>query len=215
MENQSSNTTSGFFVFEGVEGSGKSTLIEATLEYYNNSGIPTIKTREPGGTGLGKAIRETLLNQNNQFPISPLAELLMFFSDRAQHLNEVILPSLSNNQLVLCDRFTYSTIAYQVYGRGLERRIVDELSQAVLANFSPTGVILLDIDPIEALKRAKSRSEFDRFESEDLAFHNRIRKGYLDLANEMSELFIVLDSNKPTSELLIRVIDFINKKSHE
>ena len=128
-------------------------------------------------------------------------ELMLFFADRAQHINEIIIPTLNRGDLLICDRYYYSTLAYQHYGRGIDRTIIDKLIQLVVGPTQPDLVILVDIDPSLALKRAKSRASLDRIEKEDLAFHTRIREGFLQLAKEESKRFLVLDGTLSESEL--------------
>lgn len=201
-----------FFVFEGVEGSGKSTLIDSVLNSFSKSS-QVIKTREPGGTNLGTKIREVLLHSSkNETPISPISELLLFYADRAQHINEVIKPAINQNKIVLCDRYVYSTIAYQVYARGIDRQIINSLNNLVVKDTIPSGVILLDIDPEISMLRVKSRGEADRFEKEKISFHQKIRQGYLELAQELPNLFLVLDANQSPNILLDLTIDFIKDR---
>ncbi len=205
----------GLFVFEGVEGSGKTTLIEAVQHALTTKKIPTSRTREPGGSNLGTKIRELLLESSEQnTKIAPLSELLLFCADRSQHLTEVIKPLIQQKTLVLCDRFIYSTIAYQVYGRGIDPKLVNSLNEIVLSGFKPNGVILLDIDPSLSFKRVSARGAKDRFEKEDESFHQKIRKGYLEIAKANKDLFLVLDANKTTEELSELTLKFISERAY-
>jgi dTMP kinase len=209
------NSNGTFFCFEGIEGAGKSTLINSVHRALQNENIATLLTREPGGTTLGKEIREILLNSSQSTSISPLAELLLFFADRAQHLSEVIIPALSDEKTVLCDRFIYSTIAYQCFGRGLDRAPVKTLIDLTLGSIRPHGVILLDL-PVEAgLQRASKRSTPDRFEKENISFHSRIREGFLAQAKENPDLFLVLDAEKDPDTLRDTTIKFIESKTRQ
>ncbi len=210
-EKSSLKQTGAFFCFEGIEGAGKSTLISLVANLLRDSNIPSILTREPGGTELGKKIREILL-QSTDTHIAPITELLLFFADRAQHLNEKILPAVQEKQVVLSDRFYYSTIAYQCFGRGLSRNVVDSLIEISLDSFKPDGIILVDLPVMTGLERASKRSALDRFEKEDTQFHERIRKGFLDLAKENKERFLVLDGTKSPKTLANLSFQFITHK---
>ena len=203
----------GFFVLEGVEGSGKSTLIKSLYAALESLDHKVILTREPGGTQLGIKIREILL-QDKTSKTSPISELLLFYADRAQHLEEVIKPSIDENKIILCDRFIYSTIAYQCFGRGLEISLIKSLNKLVVSDHTPQGVILLDIDPNISLQRVKKRGEVDNFEKENLEFHQRIRRGYLELSKEFPEIFFVIDANKSPEEILKLALEFITTKLH-
>lgn len=206
---------SGLFIFEGVEGSGKTTLIDSVHLALAKKNFTSIKTREPGGTNLGKKIRELLLESNAECTnISPLAELLLFCADRSQHITEILKPSLAQKNFILCDRFIYSTIAYQVYGRGLDAKLIESLNKIVLENFKPNGVILLDIDPALSFKRVAIRGAKDRFENEDQIFHQKIRNGYLEIAKANRDLFIVLDANQSTEELTKLTLKFISERAN-
>ena len=165
-----------FISFEGVEGSGKSTQIKLLAHYFNNHDIEFIETLEPGGTGLGLELRHMLLSGKHKLT-HPLTELLLFSADRCEHINQIIKPALESGKTVICDRYIDSTYAYQVGGRRLSFELIDNLINQLV--IKPDITILLDFDPKEGLKRAKKRAEMDRFEQEDLHFHNRVRQGYL------------------------------------
>lgn len=211
MNNDIKNTGS-FFCFEGIEGAGKSTLISLVSDQINSKGLETTITREPGGTSLGLKIRELLL-YNSDIKIDSTAELLLFFADRVQHVKEVILPEITNGKVVLSDRFYYSTIAYQCFGRGLSRKIVDSLIQISLNSLKPHGVIILDLPVSVGLQRASKRAALDRFEVEKIDFHERIRNGFLELAKEDPERFLVLDATQTPDELTKQCVSFIEAKS--
>ncbi|HMO16866.1 MAG TPA: dTMP kinase [Oligoflexia bacterium] len=207
-----------FFCIEGIEGSGKSSLITALGKTLADNRFCTVITREPGGTIIGQSIRNLLLANNSKVKMSTLTELLLFFADRSQHLEEIILPSLKSGKTVLCDRYIYSTLAYQCYGRGLPRYHVDTMIDILknyhseIASILPLGVILIDIDPETGLKRALNRASLDRFESEAITFHQNIRNGFLELAKEDKERFLILDGEKPLSELCYEAYQFICNK---
>lgn len=188
-----------FIAFEGIEGCGKTTQIKMAGEYLAAQGFECLTTDEPGGTPLGKRIREMLLNIG-PYAISPRTELLLFVAARVQHVQDVILPALKQGKWVLCDRFIDATLAYQGFGRGLDRKIISELHAFSSNSLTPTLTILLDM-PVEAgLGRALGRiarlqgvDREDRFEREDLAFHQRVRDGYLALAAEHPARYRIID----------------------
>jgi len=188
-----------FITFEGIEGSGKSTQISRLLQYLTNSGRPATLTREPGGTPIGDQVRKVLLNPANKL-LDPTAELLLYAASRAQHLCEVIRPALDAGRIVLCDRFSDATLAYQGYGRGLSIATIRELDQIVTAGLRPRLTVLLDIDAATGVGRARGRNTAQglhgeaRFENEELAFHNRVRAGYLDLAKQESARIRIVDA---------------------
>ncbi|RAP36131.1 dTMP kinase [Candidatus Marinamargulisbacteria bacterium SCGC AAA071-K20] len=170
-----------FITFEGVEGCGKSTqssLLKGALE---KDGKSVILTREPGGTDIGVEIRNIILHSTIDFT-HEYSELLLFYVDRLEHVKRVIEPALKEGKIVLCDRYIDSTIAYQVFGRGMSRDVVDRLSSIV--NLTPDKTILFDLNVEEGIRRAKKRADLDRFEKEELAFHERVREGYLDQAQK-------------------------------
>ncbi len=171
-------------VFEGVEGCGKTTQLQQThlwlQDTFANKKIVT--TREPGDTELGLGLRQLLLSLKNQQPIYPSAELLLYAADRAQHVQEVLMPHLARETIVLCDRYTDSTIAYQGYGRGLSRSIIDELNFFATNGLESNLTIWLDVDVEVSLARTRLRGTTDRIEQADLAFHQRVQDGYNQLA---------------------------------
>lgn len=179
-----------FITFEGGEGSGKTTQIRLAAEWLKGCGIPVFATAEPGGSPLGQKIRELLLNRG-AWTIGAEAELLLFAAARAQHVRETIRPTLDKGQWVLCDRFSDATLAYQGFGRGLDRSFIRELNAYASLSLSPDLTLLFDL-PVEiGLARAGQRAAGlapetaeDRFEQEERAFHERIRRGYLTLAAE-------------------------------
>lgn len=200
-----------FVVVEGIEGSGKSTLIKRLETRLSHANIQYVLTREPGGTKLGLKIRELLLSEYAE-EMDTRTELLLFFADRAQHIKEVLSPNIIAENLILCDRFYYSTLAYQHYGRGIDRNLIDNLIKLVAAEYTPDLVLLVDLDPEIALKRAKSRANLDRIEKEDISFHLKVRTGFLELANENAENFIVLDGTKSETELEEEAFNAIQKR---
>jgi dTMP kinase len=188
-----------FITFEGIEGSGKSTQIVLLANYLKSHGVKVVLTREPGGTLIGDQIRKVLLDPANR-ALDPSAELFLYSASRAQHLSEVILPALAAGTIVLCDRFSDATLAYQGYGRGLDRNMIRELDRIVTAGMRPDLTMLLDIDAVTGLARARGRNSSRglegeaRFENEEIAFHERVRQGYLALAKHEPERFRVVDA---------------------
>jgi dTMP kinase len=191
-------SSKGLFVtFEGGEGAGKTTLINSLEKEFTQSGYPVVVTREPGGTSLGVKIRSWLLNESEGIAICPLAELMLFLADRAQHIETVIQPALKSGRLVLCDRFNDSTIAYQGGGRGLGLARVKKLCDQVCGDIQPNLTFFLDIDPQTGFKRAKNeRRVFDRLENEAASFHESIRSAFNELAREDVKRIVCLDASQ-------------------
>lgn len=174
-------------VFEGVEGCGKTTQIQRSRDWLLASmteiqpDVSIVVTREPGGTELGVGLRQLLLEERGQ-PMFERAELLLYAADRAQHVEQVLKPTLAKGGIVLCDRFTYSTIAYQGYGRGLSLSLIQQLNQIATGGLESDLTIWLDVDVEIGLSRAKARGKADRMEQADLDFHRRVSQGYRELA---------------------------------
>ena len=193
-----------FISIEGIEGCGKSTLVNGLSEHLQNKKIGHVITKEPGSTSIGKILRKILLDKKQQ--ISPLTELLLMFSDRLDHLDKVIKPSLKEGKIVITDRYIDSTYAYQGAGRGISKDIIDNLvTQTEI--LLPDKTILLDLDPVIGLKRASSRNELDRFESENLEFHKRLRKSFLKAAETHPERFLIINAEDEPKEILQSVIN--------
>ena len=182
-----------FITLEGIEGAGKSTVIDFIENFITSSGYDVVKTREPGGTAIGEQVREILLNKNND-KLTDDTELLLIFAARAQHLSEIILPNLTSNKIVLCDRFIDASYAYQGAGRGIEQSKINLLENWVMPDIKPDLTFLLDLDPKIALERTNKRSDADRFESEDIHFFEKIRQYYLERAENEPERFRVINS---------------------
>lgn len=192
---------------EGIEGVGKSTLLPLMAEALRQSGIKVIETREPGGTVIGEQIRNVLLHQE-EAAIAPVTELTMMFAARAQHLEEVIKPALHSGHWVLCDRFTDSTYAYQGGGRQLPSSLIEKIEHAVIESFQPDHTVLLDLDVIEGLDRAAQTGAKDRFESESIAFFNRVREAYLSRASQFDRI-TVISAAPPLMEVSRAVVTWI------
>jgi dTMP kinase len=188
-----------FITFEGVEGCGKTTQIRLLVRRLEGDGHAVTVTREPGGCPIADQIRNILLDADNN-AITPLTELLLYAAARAQHLAEVVAPALEAGGIVLCDRFTDATIAYQGYGRRLDLAVIHKLNQLATGGMRPDLTILLDCPAETGLKRAISRinsapgAREERFELESLQFHQRVRDGYLALAQLEPERFVIIDA---------------------
>lgn len=183
-------------VFEGVEGCGKTTQIQLTSEWLQSIGVPVIVTREPGGTNLGIHLRRLLLEANNN-AIDPRTELLLYAADRAQHVEQELKPNLAAGKCVLCDRFIYSTIAYQGYGRNLDMNLIDQLNTIATAGLETDLVLWFDIDVETGLARKrKSVQALDRIELELIDFHRRVQQGYTILASMYPEKIVRINADQ-------------------
>ena len=192
-----------FLTLEGPEGAGKSTLGRELAQRLRERGYSVLETREPGGTAVGTRIREIVL-LDLALEIDPLTEFLLYSASRAQLVREVIKPALASGTVVVCDRYADSSMAYQGYGRGLERRMLEDISYEATAGLRPHLTFLLDVDPAEGLRRASSKGGLDRLERADLGFHTRVRAGFLELAAFEPERFAVLDASEPAGLVLER-----------
>jgi dTMP kinase len=187
-----------FVTLEGGEGAGKTTQLESLARLLIDDGRRLVTCREPGGTALGERLRAALF-ADAEHPPAPEAELLIFAAARAQLVAEVIRPGLHSGAVVLCDRYADSTVAYQHYGRGLDLDAVRAANDVATAGLFPDLTLLFDIDPIEGLRR-EGRSD-DYIEREDLAFHRRVRLGYLELAAAEPQRWLVLDATRPAMQV--------------
>lgn len=185
-----------FITIEGTEGVGKSTNLTYVHEWLTNRGVEVVVTREPGGTPLAEEIR-TLLLAKREEAVDETAELLLVFAARAQHLQQVIKPALARGAWVLCDRFTDATYAYQGGGRGLDVATIAQLEQLVQGNVRPDLTLVLDIDVELGLQRARQRAELDRFESEAVAFFERVRATYCALVEAAPARYAVVNAGQP------------------
>lgn len=198
-----------FITFEGIEGSGKSSLIAQLKKYFKSSKLEAFFSKEPGGTDLGKEIRKILLNPKYSF--DPTSELLLLLADRAEHVQKIIRPNLQKNKLIFCDRYLDSTFAYQGSGRNLDKKIIKEMFK-VLDFPIPDLTILLDVPVQIGLSRARKRNKLDRFEKEDLNFHENVRRSYLDLAKNDSTRIVIFDSSISEEELFKKAVNLIKSR---
>lgn len=209
------NLTKGLFVtFEGPEGSGKTTHAKLIYDFLKDSGYDCVYAREPGGTKAGEAIRQVLLHSED-VNISDLTELFLFEAARAQIVNEIILPNRKKGRIIICDRFTDATLAYQGYGGGVPLNTINTLNAVATGALRPDITILLDVDTITGLRRARKKG-LDRMEQKDIAYHKRVRAGYLALAKNQPERIKVVkvDKERLVTQSKVRkvVLDLINDK---
>ena len=186
-----------FITFEGADGCGKTTQMKLFAEYLKKQNIDVILTREPGGKGLGEKVREILLNYDG--PVSDRCESFLFLADRAQNIDIIVNPAVSQGKVVLCDRHIDSTVAYQGYGRGLDIVRINKLNEIATNGKKPDLTFVFDIDVETSMKRVGK--EKDRMESAGIEFHNRVRKGYLELAKQEPQRIKVLDATKSINEI--------------
>ena len=204
-------STQGLFItVEGSEGAGKTTALDYLEKVLRREGVEILRTREPGGTQLGERLRDILLDPNGE-AITPLAELLMIFAARAQHLACAVLPALKRGEWVLCDRFTDATYAYQGAGRRLGSPLVAQLEDLVQGDLRPDITLLMDLPVAEGLARAGERGEFDRFEREQLEFFERVRGCYLSRAASAGGRYHVIDASAPLAEVEAQLQSFVNE----
>ena len=199
-----------FISFEGIEAAGKSTLIAALVDDLRLAGgnVPLV-TREPGGTAFGDVIRRIFLDPSNA--IDPLAEVMLMNASRAQLVADVVAPALREGRSVLCDRFFDATIAYQGYGRGLDVEMLLQVCLIATRRGAPDLTFLLDLPAELSLERLRARGASDRLEREDLAFHGRVRAGYLELAQRFPGRFVVLDGTASAADVHARALDVLTR----
>jgi len=189
-----------FVTFEGIEGTGKSTQVALATERLRARGLEVVVTREPGGTPLGESLRALLLARRESGS-DPLVETLLMVADRAEHVRQVIRPALAAGRVVLCDRHADASLAYQGGGSGVERAHIAALNRLATGTLAPDLTVLLDLAPAHALERLRARAALDRFESEPVAFFERVRNTYLDLAKAEPGRWLVLPAESPSAEL--------------
>jgi dTMP kinase len=201
-----------FITFEGIEGCGKSTQAKRLARSLGRLGIAHVTTLEPGGTPIGRKMRQVLLDSRNK-SLTPLAELMLYAADRAQHVEEVIKPALRAGKWVICDRFSDATVVYQGAARGQDRKLIRLLNNVVTDGIRPHLTFLLDCPVEVGLRRALGRNMKgqERFEREALSFHRKVRKGYLDLARDEDKRFVVLDATANRKEIEAAILRHLDR----
>ena len=194
-----------FITFEGPEGSGKTTQIKLLSSYLEEKGYPVLATREPGGTNIGDQIRAILLDPQNT-EMLPASEALLFSAARAQIVNQVIRPHLAQGDIVLCDRYADSTMAYQGYGHGLELEMLHAITALATGGLKPDLTVYLDVDVEEGLQRKLAahkagNAEWNRLDRQEAAFHRRVREGYLQMAAREPDRWLVIDATQPVEDI--------------
>ena len=200
--------TGKLITFEGGEGSGKSTHIALLEAALIERGYPVLVVREPGGTELGEAIRAILLSRAHD-QMSPLAELLLYEAARTQIVSQVIAPALAAGTVVLCDRFIDSTVAYQGFGRGLDRAMIDHLNTVASAGIKPDVTLIFDVPVEDGLRRAARKGAPDRLESQDRTFHEAVRAGFADLAAAEPDRIHLLDATRDKDVVAAEVTSLV------
>ncbi len=206
----------GLFVsFEGIEGSGKSTQVALLAQALRSQGYEIVVTREPGGTPVGQVLRRLLLESSSS-PLASGTELLLMLADRAQHVQEIIAPALRANKIVISDRFVDSTTAYQGYGRGVELALLAQLNAFACGGCMPALTLVLDLPVSEGLRRVRQRQSgtqgTDRFEAESVAFHERVRIGYLEIARSDPQRVCILDAARPVEMIHQEILAVVQSR---
>jgi dTMP kinase len=199
-----------FITFEGIDGCGKSTQLRLLASELRLRGVPVVATREPGGTTLGQKLRTALLDVQEQ--VDPLAELLVFAADRAQHVRKHLLPALAENQVVLSDRYADATVAYQGGGRGFEPKLIEEIVELATDGLKPDLTLLFDLSVAESAVRTRKRVQnkrTDRLDKEDAEFHTRVRNAYLEIANAAPERFRIIDARGSVNQTHQVVLEIV------
>ncbi len=197
-----------FITFEGSEGSGKSTQAALVLDYFKSKGLPAVLLREPGGVKISEKIRDILLNVNNK-AMADECETLLYMAARAQLVKEILRPALDKGQIVLCDRFLDSTIAYQGWGNGIDVSIIENIGQFAVGGLKPDLTLLFDIDTQQGLSRTNVKK--DRIELRCLEYHNRVREGYLALAKREPTRVKIIRVDAPKEIIFERIKTYLDK----
>ncbi len=200
--------TGRFITFEGIDGAGKSTHIEAVADRLRASGATLVSTREPGGTPLAEKLRDLMLHM----PMDPLTEALLVFAARRDHLNEVIFPALARGDTVLCDRFADASFAYQGAGRGLDLEVLSRLESWVQGALQPDLTLWFDVSPALAAQRRAAARQADRFERQDLAFFDRVRAGYQARLNAAPQRFARIDASLAPTEVAGQIANVLEAR---
>lgn len=202
----------GFFItFEGSEGAGKSVQVGILASHLQEVGYDSIVTREPGGTRIGEQIR-TITHSDENVDLNAVAESYLMAASRAQHVTEVIMPSLETNRIVICDRFVDSSIAYQGYGRNLGQERIAELNILAVNGAKPNLTFLLDISPQVGARRQQNKINKDRLDNQQMDFYERVRAGYLELAKQHADRFVVINADQQVETIATTIWQVVQKK---
>ncbi len=194
-----------FISLEGIEGAGKTTQTQLLAAWLSQQGHAVLITHEPGGTALGQSLRTLLL----QHTLPQRTELLLYAADRATHVQEVLKPALQNQQIILCDRYTDSTVAYQGYGRGLDLTLIQQINAIATEGLTPDVTLWLDVPVAVGLARAQGRGILDQMERQSLTFHQQVRQGYEDLARQYPERLVRIDGELPPEQVFTQICGVI------
>lgn len=200
-----------FVTIEGCEGVGKSTLVKGLKRYFEENGIDAVFTREPGGTPVAEKIRGLILDAQND-ETTPTTELLLYAAARAQHTEEMIIPAVNAGKIVVCDRYSDSTLAYQHYARGLEGDVCRELNRIAERGVKIDLTIFLDLSPEKGFLRKGGADKTDRLESAGEEFHRRVYEGFKEIARREPDRFVAVDAEKPADKVLGAVIELLREK---
>lgn len=200
-----------FITFEGCEGAGKSTQIRLLSEYLTKCGVAHTVTREPGGSEISEAIRRVILN-GKFTEMTDECEALLYAAARAQHLSDTVLPALRRDEIVLCDRYIFSSFAYQGYGRGLSLPFLRDINAYAIQNFMPDVTLFLNIAPVQAFARKHGADENDRIEQAGEAFHQRVYEGYLELLQKYPESMVSIDCSGSKFETHGRIVETLRRR---
>lgn len=203
-----------FITIEGIEGAGKSTNSKLVLDYFNNLQLPTLHTREPGGTVIAEKIRNIVLQQDISEPITKQAELLLLFAARSQHLANLIVPALNDSKIVICERFTDASFAYQGAGRGIDVQYIKYLEHFVQHDLRPDLTLLFDVEVQIGLERVKKRGVLDRIEQEKIDFFTKVRNMYLELANN-NDRYRIINANNDLVTIKKQLITTLDQYLHD
>ena len=201
-----------FITFEGCDGCGKSTQLKMMSEYLTQEGVAHIFTREPGGGKISEAIREILLSGKNS-EMTDECEALLYAASRVQHLSDRVEPALSKGELVICDRYVDSSLAYQAYARGLGVDFITKINAFALEKYLPDVTVFIDLSPEAAFKRKKGADADDRLEQAGMAFHNKVYAGYKKLAEENPNRFVCIDGNNTPEEIFKQIVAALKVKN--
>ena len=200
-----------FITFEGPDGSGKTSQLEMLMPVLKEKYPDVIRTREPGGTDIGDQIRSVIMNMKNK-SMDPRTEILLFCASRAQLVEELVRPGLQAGKLILCDRYADSTMAYQGYGHGLDKEMLTSLLKFATGGLKPDLTLLFDISAEDGLRRRlKNHDEWNRMDDYALQFHERVRRGYLEMAAAEPERWVVIDADRPREEIHEEVVSVVRK----